>query len=193
MPKPFFLANNYRMTELQGAVALAQLAKLDKIVSKRLGRKKIGFITEERDSDEQRDMGHLLEAVTPDDLIEFGMIPEFVGRLPVVCPLMPLAVSALIEIMTEPKNAIVRQYQRLFEMEHAKLEFTPEALQEIAARAIERDTGARALRAVTEEFMLDTMFELPELKSGTTYTVTPEVVRGEADLLAPGRLRKESA
>ncbi|HQL55135.1 MAG TPA: ATP-dependent Clp protease ATP-binding subunit ClpX, partial [Phycisphaerae bacterium] len=101
--------------------------------------------------------------------------------------------SALVEIMTEPKNAIVRQYQKLFEYENAKLEFTAEALHEIATRAIARDTGARALRAVTEEFMLDYMFELPELQPGTTYTVTPEVVRGEADLLAPGRRRKESA
>jgi ATP-dependent Clp protease ATP-binding subunit ClpX len=121
------------------------------------------------------------------------MIPEFVGRLPVVCPMAPLDIEALVEIMTEPKNAIVKQYQKLFELEAAKLEFVPEALQEIAQRAIERDTGARALRAVTEEFMLEHMFELPELKPGTTYTVTPEVVRGEADLLAPGRLRKESA
>ncbi|MCK4342111.1 MAG: ATP-dependent Clp protease ATP-binding subunit ClpX [Phycisphaerae bacterium] len=166
---------------------------LDKIVSKRLGHKKIGFTSEGPDFDEKRDLGRLLEEVTPDDLIEFGIIPEFVGRLPVVCPLAPLDVPALIEIMTEPKNAIVRQYQKLFELEKAKLAFSPEALEEIATRAIERDTGARALRAVTEEFMLEHMFELPELKSGTTYTVTPEVVRSEADLLAPGRLRKESA
>jgi len=166
---------------------------LDKIISKRLGRKKIGFTTEQCQTDEVHDMGRILEQVTPDDLIEFGMIPEFVGRLPIICPLMPLDVEALMEIMTEPKNAIVRQYQKLFEYENAKLEFTPEALREIAVRAMERDTGARALRAVTEEFMLDCMFELPELRAGTTYVVTPEVVRGEADLLAPGRLRKESA
>ena len=166
---------------------------LDKIISKRLGRRKIGFASEDIETDDVRELGRLLKQVTPDDLIEFGIIPEFVGRLPIICPLCPLDLSALIEIMTEPKNAVVRQYQKLFEMEKAKLEFTPEALEEIAQRAIERDTGARALRAVTEEFMLDTMFELPELKAGTTYTVTPDVVRGEADLLAPGRLRKESA
>jgi ATP-dependent Clp protease ATP-binding subunit ClpX len=166
---------------------------LDKIISKRLGRKKIGFTSASRESNEVRDLGAVLEQVTPDDLIEFGIIPEFVGRLPVVCPLTPLAVPALVEILTEPKNAIVRQYQKLFELEKAKLEFTPEALKEIATRAMRRDTGARALRAVTEEFMLDHMFELPELKAGTTYTVTPEVVRGEEDLLHPGRLHKESA
>ena len=166
---------------------------LDKIVSKRLGRKKIGFTSEGLDNDEIRDLGRMLEQVTPDDLIDFGIIPEFVGRMPIISPLMPLDIAALVEILTEPKNAIVKQYQKLFEMENAKLQFSPEALQEIAARAIERDTGARALRAVTEEFMLECMFELPELQPGTTYVVTPEVVRGEADLLAPGRLRKESA
>jgi ATP-dependent Clp protease ATP-binding subunit ClpX len=166
---------------------------LDKIISKRLGRKKIGFTTEPAEKDTVRDMAHVLEQVTPDDLIEFGMIPEFVGRLPIICPLAPLDRQALIEIMTEPKNAIVRQYQKLFELENAKLEFTPEALNEIATRALARDTGARALRSVTEEFMLDCMFELPELRAGTTYTVTPEVVCGQSDLLAPGRLRKESA
>jgi ATP-dependent Clp protease ATP-binding subunit ClpX len=166
---------------------------LDKIISKRLGRKKIGFSLEPVADDEVRDLARVLEQVTPDDLIEFGMIPEFVGRLPIICPLGPLDRQALIEIMTEPKNAIVRQYQKLFELENAKLEFAPAALDEIATRALARDTGARALRAVTEEFMLDCMFELPELRAGTTYTVTPEVVRGEADLLEPGRLRKESA
>jgi ATP-dependent Clp protease ATP-binding subunit ClpX len=166
---------------------------LEKIISKRLGRKKIGFVAEGRETDETRQLGELLAEVTPDDLIEFGIIPEFVGRLPVLCPLTPLGETALVEIMTEPKNAIVRQYQKLFEMERAELVFSPEALREIARRAIERDTGARALRSVTEEFMLDYLFELPEMTNGTTYTVSPEVVRGESDLLAPGRLRKESA
>ena len=166
---------------------------LDKIIGKRLGSRKIGFAAEGRELDEVHQLGRLLAEVTPDDLIEFGMIPEFVGRLPLICPLEPLDVEALVEILTEPKNALVRQYQKLFEMENAKLIFTPEALREIAQRAMERDTGARALRAVTEEFMLDCMFELPELQPGTTYTVTPEVVRGEAELTAPGRLRKESA
>ena len=166
---------------------------LDKIISKRLGRKKIGFNTEGPDTDEIRALGHVLAQVTPDDLIEFGIIPEFVGRMPIMCPLMPLDVDALVEILTEPKNAIVRQYQKLFEMENAKLQFTPEALREIATQAIQRDTGARALRAVTEEFMLDCMFDLPELQPGTSYNVTAEVVRGEADLLEPGRRRKESA
>jgi len=166
---------------------------LDKIISKRLGRKKIGFVADDRETDDTKALGQVLQQVTPDDLIEFGMIPEFVGRMPIICALEPLDVQALIRILTEPKNAIVKQYQKLFEMEGARLEFTDEALRLIAEQALQRDTGARALRAVTEEFLLDCMFELPELQRGVTYTVTPEVVRGEAELLAPGRLRKESA
>ncbi len=166
---------------------------LDKIINKRLGHKKIGFDFEPRETDDLRGVGRLLEQVTPDDLIEFGMIPEFVGRLPVLCPLRPLEQDSLVKILTEPRNAIVRQFQRLFEMENAKLEFAPDALHEIARRALERDTGARALRAVVEEFMMEYMYELPELKAGGAYTVTPEVVRGEVDLFAAMRLRKESA
>lgn len=166
---------------------------LDRIIGKRLGSRKIGFVSDGQELDEVHQLGRILAEVTPDDLIEFGMIPEFVGRLPVICALEPLDTDALVEILTEPKNSLVRQYQKLFEMEKANLVFTPEALRVIAQRALERDTGARALRAVTEEFMLDCMFELPELQPGTTYTVTPEVVRGEAELTAPGRLRKESA
>jgi ATP-dependent Clp protease ATP-binding subunit ClpX len=166
---------------------------LDKIIRKRLGRRKIGFVSDQQVLDDVHDLGFVLAQVAPDDLIEFGMIPEFVGRLPICCSLAPLDEEALIEILTEPKNAITRQYQRLFEMESAKLEFVPDALREIATRAIKRETGARALRSVVEEFMLNYMFELPELQTGTTYTVSPEVVRGEADLLEPGRRRKESA
>ncbi|MFH1748192.1 MAG: ATP-dependent Clp protease ATP-binding subunit ClpX [Planctomycetota bacterium] len=166
---------------------------LDKIIRKRLGRKCIGFRPDDPQSEDSRDLGAVLEEVTPDDLIEFGMIPEFVGRLPVTCTLNPLDVSALVRILTEPRNAIVKQYQKLFELEKAKLEFTPAALEEIAARAIERDTGARALRSVVEQFMLDYMYDLPEAKQSSKYIVTPEVVRGEADLLVAGRRRKESA
>jgi len=166
---------------------------LDKIIRKRLGRKTIGFSSLQGQADEQRDLGRILEQVTPDDLIEFGMIPEFVGRLPVTCTLEPLDKSALVQILTEPRNALVKQYQKLFEMDNAVLQFTDEALEEIAAQAMERDTGARALRSVLERFMLDYMFDLADLKPGGTYKVTPQVVRGELDLLAPGRLRKESA
>jgi ATP-dependent Clp protease ATP-binding subunit ClpX len=166
---------------------------LDKIIRKRLGRKMIGFEAEPSHTDELHELGELLNEVTPDDLIEYGMIPEFVGRLPVTCALSPLDEEALVRILVEPRNAIVKQYQKFFELENAKLEFTPEALREIAQRALERDTGARALRSVVEEFMLDHMYDLPERTSGGSYVVTREVVLGEEELLRPAKARKESA
>ncbi len=166
---------------------------LDRIIRKRLGKKQIGFTSVSKPGDESAELGDVLEQVTPDDLIEYGMIPEFVGRLPVICSLRPLDREALVRILVEPKNAIVKQYQKLFELEGARLKFTDAALEVIAERAMARDTGARALRAVVEEFMLPYMFELPDVKPQGTYTVTPEVVRGEADLLRPGKVRKESA
>ncbi len=166
---------------------------LDKIVRKRLGRQTIGFEEKPTQLDDVHELGELLHEVTPDDLIEYGMIPEFVGRLPVQCALEPLDQEALTRILIEPRNAIVRQYQKFFEIENAKLEFTTEALAEIAQRAIERDTGARALRSVVEEIMLDYMYDLPELPPGGAYVVTEQVVRGEGDLLKPKKARKESA
>src|SRR5437764_4179943 len=153
---------------------------LDNIIARRVGRKTIGFGS----NPEQRetDLGELLSKVTSDDLIEFGMIPEFVGRLPVIAPLDPLDEEALVRILTEPRNALVRQYQKLFEMEGAELEFHPQALREIAAKARERDTGARGLRSIVEEVMTDIMFELPEMETKGKYTVTDKVVRGEVPL-----------
>jgi ATP-dependent Clp protease ATP-binding subunit ClpX len=166
---------------------------LDKIIRKRLGHKTIGFNRERPLPDEVHELGSVLEQVTPDDLIEFGMIPEFVGRLPIICSLAPLDKADLIRILTEPRNAVVKQFHKLFEMEHATLEFTPAALEEIAGRALERDTGARALRSVVEQVMLEYMFELPEQKPGGKYVVTPGVVRGETDLFARDEARRESA
>jgi ATP-dependent Clp protease ATP-binding subunit ClpX len=165
---------------------------LDKIIRKRLGRKSIGFESAGTALD-VAEMDQTLQELTPDDLIEFGMIPEFVGRLPVLCALTPLDVDTLVRILKEPRNAIARQYEKLFELEKCTLEFTDEALVEIAQRAIKRDTGARALRSVVEEVMLDHMYDLPEAKSGSRFVVTPEVVRGEDLLLKPGKIRKESA
>jgi ATP-dependent Clp protease ATP-binding subunit ClpX len=120
--------------------------------------------------------------VTSDDLLEFGMIPEFIGRLPVLAPLDPLDEGSLVQILTEPRNALIRQYQKLFEMEGAELEFHPQALREIARRARERDTGARGLRSIVEEIMTDVMFELPDIEMKGKYTVTEPVVRGEKPL-----------
>ena len=156
---------------------------LDQIIGKRLGRKMIGFGSEvsgRTDTDEAK--GQMLLKVTPDDLIEYGMIPEFVGRLPVIAPLLPLTEEAMIQILTEPKNALVKQYHKFFTMEGCELEYTPEALKLIAQRALKRDTGARALRAVMEEIMLDLMYQLPDLQQRGKYVITEEVVRGEVGL-----------
>ncbi len=127
-------------------------------------------------------MGELLGKVTSDDLIEFGMIPEFVGRLPIIAPLEPLDEEALIRILTEPRNALVRQYQKLFEMEGAGLEFSTPGLREIAHRARLRDTGARGLRSIVEEIMTDIMFELPDIDVKGKFVVTDGVVRGDQTL-----------
>ncbi|MGD9688706.1 MAG: ATP-dependent Clp protease ATP-binding subunit ClpX [Phycisphaerales bacterium] len=145
---------------------------LEDIIRRRVGKARIGFTDLAVDGDDTREKGALLSQVQPDDLFEFGMIPEFIGRLPVVAPLMPLTIEAMINVLTEPKNALVRQYQHLFQMEGAKLSFTEGALRGIAERAMARDTGARGLRGVMEEIMLDLMYELPELNNqGAEYVV----------------------
>jgi ATP-dependent Clp protease ATP-binding subunit ClpX len=161
---------------------------LENIVGKRLGRKMIGFGTDGSQSEvvREKQRGALLSQACTDDIIEFGMIPELVGRLPVVSALSPLSEEDLVHILTEPKNALVRQFQKFFEMENCTLEFTPEALREIAHIAKSKDTGARGLRSVIEGTMFDIMFELPEQEAGRKYIVTPQVVRGEEKLFAQG-------
>jgi ATP-dependent Clp protease ATP-binding subunit ClpX len=154
---------------------------LEDIIARRMGRKSIGFGAV-ADQQRERSLGELLNQVTADDLIEFGMIPEFVGRLPVLAPLDPLDEEAMIRILTEPKNALVRQYQKLFEMEGAEVEFEPLALKEIARLAKARDTGARGLRAIVEDVMMDIMYELPEMEHKGKHIITAEVVRGERKL-----------
>ncbi len=125
---------------------------------------------------------NLLKQVTPDDLIEFGMIPEFVGRLPIIAPLSVLSEDAMIQILTEPKNALIKQYKKFFQLENCELEFTEGALRLVAQKALKRDTGARALRSVMEELMLDLMYHLPDQPNRGLFTITEEVVRGEAGL-----------
>ena len=149
---------------------------LEDIISKRIGQRTIGFTSGPVLCPEE--IGHLVAHVTSDDLCEFGMIPEFVGRLPVLAPLDPLDEDALIRILTEPRNALVRQYQKLFEMEGAELVFEDAALREIARKAKSRDTGARGLRSIVEEIMLDIMYELPDLETKGQHVVTEEVARG---------------
>ncbi|HWY87574.1 MAG TPA: ATP-dependent Clp protease ATP-binding subunit ClpX, partial [Gemmataceae bacterium] len=113
------------------------------------------------------------------DLLGFGMIPEFIGRLPVLAPLDPLDEESLVRILTEPRNALVRQYKKLFEMEGAELDFTPSALDLIAKMAKARDTGARGLRSIVEEVMTDIMFDLPELETKEKFTITDKIIRRE--------------
>lgn len=154
---------------------------LEEIIAKRIGKNLIGY---KRDSGgieaKERRRGDLLRHVIADDLIEFGMIPEFVGRLPVVVALTPLSEEDLIKIMLEPKNAIVRQYQKFFEMEGASLEFTEKALKEIAKRALEKEVGARGIRTVIEDTMLDIMYELPSRKEKNNYVIDPDIIKGKA-------------
>jgi len=163
---------------------------LDNVIARRVGKKTIGFGS----NPEQREhsLGALLNQVTSDDLIEFGMIPEFIGRLPVLAPLDPLDEESLVRILTEPRNALVRQYQKLFEMEGAELEFQGPALHEIARKAKERDTGARGLRSIVEEIMTDVMFELPEIESKGKYVVTEDVVKGKTKLFEQPILAPET-
>lgn len=155
---------------------------LEDIVAKRLGKKAIGFGSDSNQAASEKRKSELLGQVDVDDVLEFGLIPELVGRLPVLSTLRPLDEAALVRVLTEPKNALVKQYQKFFELEEADIEFTPEALNEIARIAKRKDTGARGLRSVIEQTMFEIMFDLPEQERGKKYVVTPEVVRGESTL-----------
>ncbi|MCA3356444.1 MAG: ATP-dependent Clp protease ATP-binding subunit ClpX [Roseomonas sp.] len=157
-------------------------AGLEKIIGARGKGSGIGFGAEVRDPDERR-TGEILREVEPEDLLKFGLIPEFIGRLPVVATLEDLDEKALIEILTKPKNALVKQYGRLFEMEGAKLSFTEDALRAVAKRAIQRKTGARGLRSIMESILLNTMFELPGLETVEEVVVNGEVAEGRAQPL----------
>jgi ATP-dependent Clp protease ATP-binding subunit ClpX len=152
-------------------------AGLDRIISDRLQGKSIGFGAHVAAPDERRS-GEVLRQCEPEDLLKFGLIPEFVGRLPVIATLEDLDEPALIKILTEPKNALSKQYARLFELEGVKLSFTEDALSEIAKRAIERKTGARGLRSILEGILLDTMFELPGIDTVEEVSIDGEVVKG---------------
>ena len=150
---------------------------LDRIIGDRMRGRSIGFGAHVAAPDERR-VGELLRKCEPEDLLRFGLIPEFIGRLPVIATLEDLDEPALIKILTEPKNALVKQYARLFEMEGAKLTFTTDALSAIAKRAIERKTGARGLRSIMEGILLDTMFDLPGLEGVEEVQVDKDVVAG---------------
>lgn len=155
---------------------------LEKIVESRLDRKSIGFNTE-LGKREDKDISELLQEVTPHDLVKFGLIPEFVGRVPICVSLRGLDREALIRILQEPKNALVKQYQKLFQMDHVKLDFEQDAIEAIADKALERKTGARGLRSIMESVMMDTMYEIPSDDTIEECVVTKAAVDGESEPL----------
>ena len=152
---------------------------LDKIIRNRSRSSGIGFAADVKSPDGDDDLGELLQDVEPEDLVKYGLIPEFVGRLPVVATLEELDEDALVEILVEPKNALSRQYQKLFEMEDVTLEFRDDALRAVAQRAMLRKTGARGLRTILENVLLDTMYDLPSMKSAVKVVVDEAAVTGE--------------
>ncbi len=155
---------------------------IEDIIGKRMGRKMIGFGQENRGVAEEGNL-ELLGQVTVDDVLEFGLIPELVGRLPVITSLQSLGVEDLVRILTEPKNSLVKQYKKFFEMEDAEVDFTDDALREVAMIAKKKETGARGLRSVVEECMFDLMYELPDLEPGQKYLLTAAMIRGEENVL----------
>ena len=178
---------------------------IDKIIEKRTGKKLMGFGAEIQ-KHEEKDIGTILKEILPEDLLKFGLIPEFVGRVPVIVTLENLDEAALIKILTEPKNALTRQYQRLFEMDGVNLVVTEDALREVAKKAIERKTGARGLRAIMEDVMLDIMYDIPSEPGVTACEISADTIRklapprlihgdgdGEPKALPAGRKRKTPA
>ena len=159
---------------------------LDKVVKRRRGRRVLGFGDNAPEAigpavEESEDTGKLFNECEPEDLVHFGLIPELIGRLPVLTALQPLDKEALVRVLQEPKNALVKQYRRLLAMENVDLQFSPDALEELAQAAVERGTGARGLRALMEKLMLDVMFSAPERKGKSRCIITAEVVRGDAE------------
>ena len=167
-------------------------AGLEKVISARGAGASIGFGAKVKEIDERR-TGDILKGVEPDDLMRFGLIPEFIGRLPVLATLEDLDETALVTILTEPKNALVKQYKRLFEMENVNLTFTDDALNAIAKKAITRKTGARGLRSILEGILLETMFELPTFEGVEEVVVNAEVIEGKAQPLLIYAEKKKAA
>ena len=155
-------------------------AGLDKVIRSRSEKGGIGFSADVKSKDNSKNVGEVLMEVEPEDLIKYGLIPEFVGRLPVVATLTELDEHALVRILTEPKNAIVKQFKKLFEMEGSELELRDEALKAVAHRAMERKTGARGLRTILEQILLDTMYDLPSMQSVCKVVIDDSVVTGHA-------------
>jgi ATP-dependent Clp protease ATP-binding subunit ClpX len=151
---------------------------IERVVQERLGRKSVGFLHDRGDKNEKP--GALMRMTQTEDLERFGLIPEFIGRLPVIASLEPLSADDLVHVLTEPRNSLVRQYQKLFKFEKVKLTFTPDALRAVAVRAVERKAGARGLRTILESVMLDIMYELPSQDNIKEVTITEDVILGRA-------------
>lgn len=154
---------------------------LEKIIQSRIGRKGIGFGSELRQNEDETNIGELFRQTLPEDFIKFGLIPEFVGRVPVCVALDLLDEDALVQILTQPKSALVKQYQRLFELDGVRLDFEEDAVREVARRAFEQKTGARGLRAIIEETMMDIMYQIPSEELVDSCTITKEVVDGQGE------------
>jgi len=153
---------------------------LDRIIRERSEKGGIGFSAEVKSKDTTRNVGETLKELEPEDLIRFGLIPEFVGRLPVIATLDELDEAALVRILKEPKNSLVKQYTKLFEMEDVEVDFRDEALAAVAMKSMERKTGARGLRSIMENVLLDTMYELPSKENVAKVVVDESVISGES-------------
>ena len=158
-------------------------AGLDKVISNRSDKGGIGFNAEVKGKAQKKDFGEMLHDLEPDDLVQYGLIPEFVGRLPVIATLEELDVQALVQILTEPKNALTKQYKRLFEMEGVEIDFREDGLEAIARRAMERKTGARGLRSILEGVLLDSMYSIPSREDVVKVVVDESVINGESEPL----------
>ena len=167
---------------------------MEKVIEYRTNKSGIGFLAEVKESEEQTDLGVIFEKVEPEDLIKYGLIPEFVGRLPIVTTLTDLDEDALIKILQEPKNALIKQYQTLFNMENVKLILSKDALNVIAKKAIVRKTGARGLRSIIEALLLKTMFKLPTMENVKEVVIDQSVVKNKSEpLIIYSKSKKISA
>lgn len=166
---------------------------IDKIIQNRTGKKSMGFGADIQ-TKQEKDIGKILSSVLPEDLLKYGLIPEFVGRLPVIVTLEALDENALVRILTEPKNALTKQYLKLFELDGVQLEFQQEALQEVAVEAIKRNTGARGLRAILEEVMLDVMYDIPSRNDIAKVVITKDcIIKKDAPIIVSTNKKEETA
>ena len=154
---------------------------MDKVIIDRSDKSGIGFGAEVKGDEDTKSIGEILRGVEPEDLIRYGLIPEFVGRLPVIATLEELDSDALVQILMEPKNSLTKQYSKLFEMENVEVDFREDALRAVAQKAMERKTGARGLRSILESVLLETMYKLPSTESVAKVVIDESVIKGESE------------